>query len=317
MSELGYEEYEIPIALKKEGKDPPFYQYERRDPLFGAVYYTLTSLWARWRLKSLASRWFAQPFRRRRSKKTSKLRVTGLCEGNPPVSGRYPSQRASNAKCFHLVTSSWKHLNPCGCVTHSESLFHRCHISPFIIISIRISWSAESSIVSDKLMFEWQKRFGRHYFPGISYTLSQSPCKSLLADIFLSFGLCKGTVSDIWKTVEIPTDHVSIMNCSLPVILCRWEDPQPTTVSINHMADTASQFSVVWWVLNTLRPRQNGRHFPDDILKCILFNENVSIPIKISLKFVHEGPINNIPALVQIMAWRRPGDKPLSEPMMI
>ena len=26
--------------------------------------------------------------------------------------------------------------------------------------------------------------------------------------------------------------------------------------------------------------------------------------------------INNIPALVQIMAWRRPGDKPLSEPMM-
>ena len=28
-------------------------------------------------------------------------------------------------------------------------------------------------------------------------------------------------------------------------------------------------------------------------------------------------PIYNIPALVQIMAWRRPGDKPLSEPMMV
>ena len=35
------------------------------------------------------------------------------------------------------------------------------------------------------------------------------------------------------------------------------------------------------------------------------------------MKFVPNGPINNIPALVQIMAWRRPGDKPLSEPMMI
>ena len=35
------------------------------------------------------------------------------------------------------------------------------------------------------------------------------------------------------------------------------------------------------------------------------------------LKFVPKGPINNIPALVQIMAWRRPGDKPLSEPMMV
>ena len=36
----------------------------------------------------------------------------------------------------------------------------------------------------------------------------------------------------------------------------------------------------------------------------------------ISLKFVPTGPINNIPALVQIMAWRRPGDKPLSETTM-
>ena len=70
-------------------------------------------------------------------------------------------------------------------------------------------------------------------------------------------------------------------------------------------------------MVNTLRPRQNGRHFADDIFKCIFLNENVWIPIKISLKFVPEGPINNIPALVQIMAWRRPGDKPLSEPMMV
>ena len=54
------------------------------------------------------------------------------------------------------------------------------------------------------------------------------------------------------------------------------------------------------------------RHF-----KHIFFDENVWIPIKISLKFVPKGPINNIPALVQIMAWRRPGKKPLSEPMMI
>ena len=51
--------------------------------------------------------------------------------------------------------------------------------------------------------------------------------------------------------------------------------------------------------------------------KCIFLNENVSIAIKISLKFVLKGPINNIPALVQIMTRRRPGDKPLSEPMMV
>ena len=68
---------------------------------------------------------------------------------------------------------------------------------------------------------------------------------------------------------------------------------------------------------NTLRPRQNGRRFADDTFRRIFLNENVWISIEISLKFVPKGPINNIPALVQIMAWRRSGDKPLSEPMMI
>ena len=57
--------------------------------------------------------------------------------------------------------------------------------------------------------------------------------------------------------------------------------------------------------LNTLGPRQNGRRFADGTFKHIFLNENVRISIKISLKFVPKGPINNNPALVQIMAWRR------------
>ena len=40
------------------------------------------------------------------------------------------------------------------------------------------------------------------------------------------------------------------------------------------------------------------------------------IPINISLKFAALGPINDIPAMVQIMVWRRSGAKPLSESMM-
>ena len=70
-------------------------------------------------------------------------------------------------------------------------------------------------------------------------------------------------------------------------------------------------------LINTLRPRQNGRHFLDASFKWIFLNENVWISVEVSLTFVPRGPINNIPALVQIMAWRRPGDKPLSEPMMV
>ena len=67
----------------------------------------------------------------------------------------------------------------------------------------------------------------------------------------------------------------------------------------------------------TLRPRQNGRHFADDVFKYIFLKKNVRISIYISLKFVCKGSISNIPAFVLIMAWRRPGDKLLSEPMMV
>ena len=46
---------------------------------------------------------------RRRSKKISKIRVTGLCAENSPETGEFPAQMASYAKkCFHLMTSSWK-----------------------------------------------------------------------------------------------------------------------------------------------------------------------------------------------------------------
>ena len=61
--------------------------------------------------------------------------------------------------------------------------------------------------------------------------------------------------------------------------------------------------------LNWLKPRQNDRHFPYDIINCNFLNENVLTSIKILLKFV--------PPLVHIMAWRRLGDKMLSEPIIV
>ena len=68
--------------------------------------------------------------------------------------------------------------------------------------------------------------------------------------------------------------------------------------------------------VNTLRPRQHGCHFPDGTFKYIFLNGNIWIWMKISLKSVSKGSINNIPTLDEIMAWHQPGDKPLSEPMM-
>ena len=54
----------------------------------------------------------------------------------------------------------------------------------------------------------------------------------------------------------------------------------------------------------------------DDTFKCIFLNENDRIRIQISLKFVLRGAIDSEPALIQVMAWRRTGDKPFPEPMM-
>ena len=54
----------------------------------------------------------------------------------------------------------------------------------------------------------------------------------------------------------------------------------------------------------------------DDIFRCIFMNEKFCILIEISLKFVPKGPFNNNPALVQLMAWRQIGNKPLFEPML-
>ena len=62
---------------------------------------TMTSYWARWRLKSRPHQCLLNPLFGRRSKKTSKLRVTGLCG-----TGDFPAQMAGNAE---IVSNRWRH----------------------------------------------------------------------------------------------------------------------------------------------------------------------------------------------------------------
>ena len=67
---------------------------------------------------------------------------------------------------------------------------------------------------------------------------------------------------------------------------------------------------------NTSPPGQNGSYFADGILKCIFMNEKSWILIRIFRKFVPESLIDNKSALIQVMAWRRTGGKPLPKPML-
>ena len=84
-------------------------------------------------------------------------------------------------------------------------------------------------------------------------------------------------------------------------------------IKLSNILDGSSTVCLPNW----LRQRHYGRFFAEDIFKCIFMKENVWITIKIPLKCVPKGSIKNIPSLGQIMAWRQPGDKTLSEAMMI
>ena len=119
-----------------------------------------------------------------------------------------------------------------------------------------------------------------------------------------------------WDLTHWPLRDVQLIhNLTFPINFIYWY--------LENFLWNWSQFSATkshcWCVniysVNSLRPRQNGCHFPDNVYKWIFLNENVWISLKISLTFVPKVPINDIPALVQIMAWRRTGVKPLSEPI--
>ena len=98
---------------------------------------------------------------------------------------------------------------------------------------------------------------------------------------------------------------------SIPWLLKTWHCKEPGYQQSWYWPTSAGISSLSIRKINTLRLRQNRCHF-----QWIFLNENVRISFKISLNFVPRSAINNIPALVQIMAWCWPPDKPLFEPMM-
>ena len=81
----------------------------------------------------------------------------------------------------------------------------------------------------------------------------------------------KLTIHSMWNTF-----HVIMSSCNL----CKYSD------------------IYVIVIFNSSPPGQNGRHFADDIFKSIFMNEKSCTFIKISMKFVPRGPIDDNPALV-------------------
>ena len=102
-------------------------------------------------------------------------------------------------------------------------------------------------------------------------------------------------------------------------------DYSKTGVSVTNVLEMLQSWTKPWyslslclnmWAINSSPHGQNGRHFADNIFKCIFLNEKFCTWIQISLKFVFKVPIDNKSALVQVMAWGWIGSKPLSEPVI-
>ena len=119
---------------------------------------TMTSWWARWRLKSPASPCLLNCWFRCSSKKTSKLRVSGLCAGNSPVTGEFPAQWASNPEnvsiwwrhhveqlCAVIEKKKlfWSEYYMCSClvnVAYSLQCFVSCHACAHVFGTSPILW---------------------------------------------------------------------------------------------------------------------------------------------------------------------------------
>ena len=133
-----------------------------------------------------------------------------------------------------------------------------------------------------------------------------------------------------WRLITIFHDRLSASAaCSYETVLCLWcvqryntsggMDVSKVLIIICFMGQKICIYGSICMLCkdNSLRPRRNRHHVADDSFICIFLNETLSISIRISPKFIPKGPSNNIPALVQMMDWRRLGDQPLTEAIMV
>ena len=102
--------------------------------------------------------------------KTSKLRANGLCEGNPPMTGGFPSQRASDAwKSFHLMTSACPR-NIAGCWASLSN-------TTWTSLRLAINFMADGDLGASELKHQQEWHWHAFIFPKIS-----GPCKLFLLE---------------------------------------------------------------------------------------------------------------------------------------
>ena len=127
-----------------------------------------------------------------------------------------------------------------------------------------------------------------------------------------------------WLAESLKTSRSASMVSDIWVV-CFFGSDWHEFVSVRCEVNTWTNDESIQWHIDASSVLNLLTHLPldkmaailaDDNFKCIFFNENYRIMIQISLKYVPRSPIDNKSALVQVMVWRRSGDKPLPEPML-
>ena len=278
---------------------------------------------------------------RRRSKKTSKLRVTGLCEGNSQVTCEFPAQMASNAEnvsiwwCHHGASANWliivsgnilptfsdMPLSKLTLIYRRMDLWHQTSRR----LESEYNVSNETAFLSAKVShfvsalrcyFLQRKRVNmppsRHY-RNLFSNIWLNRCNSLVDPgpliLFYKYFIFKrerltfvkflGTSIHIQcfaidKFEHVFWDQTLFMN----------NRKLKFSKTLQHLTLFTNQNLLKHWGLNKMDTILHFWHFEIHLLEWPLPN------------FPEKGLVANYSAMVQVMAWRRTGDKPLPDPVL-
>ena len=131
-----------------------------------------------------------------------------------------------------------------------------------------------------------------------------------------------GKIITHWPGCNVPMPYFNLVIMAYPQKDISFHFPSPCVCRYNIIyrqciivvQTSVARHSVV---VNTLRPRQESRHFSDGKFKSIFLYYTCGLFDWISLKLVLETSVYNTSTLVWIAAWRWTGDKPLSESKIV
>ena len=181
---------------------------------------------------------------RRRSKKTSKLPVTGLCEGNSPVTGEFPAQRASNAE---NVSIWWRHhgLDP---PYFSFKVYPKKYAHGFVVLCFVVVM--QSFIMNSHEVFI---HIHQGCFAGTGAIVRLPQCQWSKPDGYGKISQCITTTKHSKTKTE----------CIFLGIYCMVSLPLPSAYTTHNINGNSKSGLISGEIspsifLNTLRPPQNG-----------------------------------------------------------